>query len=223
VEDHQARLYFLRIRKGLYNPNYMGKLSAIFSLALSFFILMDAIGNIPIFLSLLKRVDPKRQRIIIFRELIIALVVIIIFNFVGEAVLRVLGISPHTVMMGGGIILFLVALKMVFPMRSDFQADLSEEEKEPFIVPMAIPMVAGPAILAAVMLYSNESSFVIVSAIAIAWIATTVILLASSHLKTLLGTRGITACERLMGLILILISIEMFLGGFKQFLLFVHE
>ncbi|MBI3236536.1 MAG: hypothetical protein HYZ48_02340 [Chlamydiales bacterium] len=93
-------------------------------------------------------------------------------------------------------------------------------EKEPFIVPLAIPLVAGPAVLAAVMLYSHEhySEWITVGAIVLAWTASTLILLSAGYLKKLLGARGLIACERLMGLLLILISVQMFLSGLALFL-----
>ncbi|MGE5196496.1 MAG: MarC family protein, partial [Anaerolineae bacterium] len=132
----------------------------------------------------------------------------------GDFLLRLLNIKHYTVMIAGGMILFLIALKMIFPTRKDPDIEFAEE-KEPLIVPLAIPLVAGPAVLATVMLYSRQhvSYFLMISAIIIAWGASTVILLASSWLKNLLGSRGLTACERLMGLIIVLLAVEMFLQG----------
>ncbi len=103
---------------------------------------------------------------------------------------------------------------MIFPPPRNQSEGLSHDP-EPFIVPLAVPLVAGPAVLAAVIIYSKqvESTMVMLSAILIAWFASLLILLASSQLKKVLGTRGITALERLMGLILILISVQMFLSG----------
>ncbi len=197
----------------------MENLIATLSIAFSLFILMDPIGNVPIFISILKEIDPKRQRVIILRELSIALVIIIAFNFLGDLLLSLLGVSEDAVLISGGIILFLIALKMIFPTRKDVDVDMPQE-KEPFIVPLAVPLVAGPAVLAAVMLYARQqpNGWMVISAILIAWVISTVILLSASFLKTLLGWRGIIACERLMGLILTLIAVEMFLNGMKIYL-----
>lgn len=185
----------------------------LFSLSLSLFILMDPIGNIPIYLSVLKDVNPKRQVILILRELLIALFAIFVFYFIGDYLLSILNISHGAVMMSGGIILFIIALKLIFPSMNHDKEPLLN--KEPFIVPLAIPLVAGPAVLAAVMLYSKQeiNELIVVSAILIAWAVTTAILLASSFLKKILGERGILACEKLMGLLLIMIAIQMFVDG----------
>jgi multiple antibiotic resistance protein len=196
----------------------MDDIKSIFSLAFSLFILMDPIGNVPVFISVLKNTDQKRQRIIIFRELLIALGIIVAFNYVGEFLLDALKVSQDAVLISGGIILFLIALKLIFPSQQDGETPKQQREKEPLIVPLAIPLVAGPAVLAAVMIYSKqESSFVSVCAIIVAWIASAAILLSSIFIRKVLGSRGILACERLMGLILTLISIQMFLQGVALF------
>lgn len=190
----------------------------LFAIAFSLFLLMDPIGNIPYYLSLLKGIDPKKQRKIILRENIIALIVIIFFYFIGEALLKFLDISQDTVMIAGGFILFLLALKMVFPPPKNDHDELTEVT-EPFIVPLAIPLVAGPAVLAAVILYSHqEGMLLMMGAIALAWAISLFILTLSSILSKSLGQRGIIACERLMGLILILIAVEMFLKGIYIFI-----
>ncbi len=184
------------------------------STAFALFLLMDPIGNVPIFISVLKGIDPKRHQYIIFRELVFALLIIIAFNFLGDLLLEFLHVEQATLLIAGGIILFIIALKMIFPGKRDPDVDITPD-KEPFIVPLAIPLVAGPAVLAAVMLYSHEqySEWITVGAIILAWLASTVILLSASYLKRLLGSRGLVACERLMGLLLILISVQMFLSG----------
>lgn len=189
------------------------------SMAFALFLLMDPIGNVPIFISVLKDIDPKRHQYIIFRELVIALIIIIAFDFLGDILLEFLNVEQATLLIAGGIILFIIALKMIFPGRRDPDVDISPD-KEPFIVPLAIPLVAGPAVLAAVILYSHEqyNEWITIGAIILAWIASTIILLSASYLKKLLGWRGLVACERLMGLLLILISVQMFLNGLILFL-----
>lgn len=191
---------------------------SLFAIALSLFLLMDPIGNIPFYISFLKGLDPKRQRKIICRELLIALAIIILFTFVGEALMRFLRVQEDTIQIAGGIILFLLCLKMIFPVPHDPNEGLPHAT-EPFIVPLAVPLVAGPGVLAAVMIYARQepNEWVMVGAILIAWAASLIILLASSFLKNLLGWRGIVALERLMGLILTLIAIQMFLSGIASF------
>lgn len=193
---------------------------SIFSLALSLFLLMDPVGNVPMYLVYLKNLPPKRQTIVIFRELVIALIVIIIFTYIGEFILNLLKISQPSLLISGGLILFIIALKMIFP--PEIEPSNVNKDKEPFIVPLAIPFVAGPSILAAVMIYSRHTpnQWTLIFAILIAWVATTAVLLSSSFLKKILGEKGLTACERLMGLILTLISVQMFLEGVS---LFIHS
>lgn len=189
------------------------------SMAFTLFLLMDPIGNVPIFVSVLKDIPGKRHMRIILRELIVALAIIILFHFIGDGLLSFLHVSMPTILISGGVILFIIALKMIFPSKAD--NDVPVANKEPFIVPLATPLVAGPAVLAAVMLYSGQkslSSITTIGAIVIAWGASTLILMSSSVWKRLLGNRGLTACERLMGLILTLIAIEMFLEGVTLFI-----
>ncbi|MBU6382842.1 MAG: NAAT family transporter [Verrucomicrobia bacterium] len=190
----------------------------ILSTAFALFLFMDPIGNIPLYISILKGLNPKRQRIVIFRELVIALFIIILFNFVGDGLMKFLHVEKDTIQMAGGIILFLLCLRMIFPPPAD-QAESFRHDTEPFIVPLAVPLIAGPSVLAAVMIYAKqEGAIVMMSSILIAWLASLIILLSSSFLKKILGWRGITAMERLMGLILILIAVQMFLSGLRDFM-----
>ena len=187
----------------------------ILSLAFSLFILMDSVGNIPLYISFLKHLSPERQRIVIFRELLIALFIIILFAFLGEGLMNFLHIGSHTIQVAGGLILFLLSLKMIFPPYKD-PNERMPHNTEPLLVPLAVPLVAGPAVLAAVMIYAKQEPNIwkMIFAIFIAWAASLIILLSSSFLKKILGWRGITAMERLMGLILTLIAVQMFLTGF---------
>lgn len=191
----------------------------LFSIAFSLFLLMDPIGNIPLYISFLKNVEPRRQLWVITREMIIALFIIILFNFLGDWLMRFLSVSEDTVQIAGGIILFLICLKMIFPPSRDSSENIPHDT-EPFIVPLAVPLVAGPSVLAAVMIYTRQemSDWTMVGAILIAWAASLIILLSSSFLKQILGWRGIMAMERLMGLILTLIAVQMFLTGVSSFM-----
>ena len=192
---------------------------SLLSIAFSLFLLMDSVGNIPFFITFLKGVDPKRHKAIIFRELIIALGIIVLFAFIGEALMDFLRVRNDTLQIAGGIILFLICLKMIFPPAKNPNENMPHDS-EPFIVPLAVPLVAGPAVLAAVMIYAKQedSTFVMIGAILLAWAASLLVLLTSSFLKRTLGWRGIVAIERLMGLILTLIAIQMFLSGLGTFM-----
>ncbi|NGX30051.1 MAG: hypothetical protein KR126chlam4_01435 [Candidatus Anoxychlamydiales bacterium] len=195
------------------------QIQSLLSLSLSLFIVLNAFGNIPLFLSLLKGIPRKRQKQIVFRELLIALIIIIIFNYIGVWLLKFLNITQEIVQIAGGVILFLLSLKMLFPKeKKEIEAEL-KKITEPFIVPLAIPLVAGPAVLAAVMVYSPQiPNVLMVGAIFIAWFLTLLILLLSAHLSSWMGGRGLIALERLMGFIMVLIAIQMFLSGLKTFM-----
>lgn len=184
-----------------------------FSLAFSLFLLMDALGNVPIFIAVLKELKPSRQRYVIFRELILALIVIIVFYYIGGPLLGFLHISHSAILISGGIILFIIAIKLIFPPP---KTNHWSQDREPFLVPLAVPLVAGPAVLSTVMLYGHQeiSDWVALSAIFAAWAASTIILICSTSLRKILGDRGISACEKLMGLILVMIAVQMFLDGF---------
>ncbi|NGX63987.1 MAG: hypothetical protein KR126chlam6_01410 [Candidatus Anoxychlamydiales bacterium] len=194
-------------------------IKTLFSISISLFIVMDAFGNIPLFLSLLKGIPKKRHKKIVLRELIIALFVIILFNYIGVWLLGFLNITQSIVQIGGGTILFLLSLKMLFPTeKTKYEAEL-QKITEPFIVPLAIPLVAGPAVLAAVMLYSPQiPNIIMIGAIILSWSATLIVLLISAHLSEWLKDRGLIAIERLMGFIMVLIAIQMFLSGLKTFM-----
>lgn len=196
----------------------MSTFGKILSISFSLFLLMDSLGNIPLFISILRHYPPHKQRKIILRELLIALAIILLFCALGEFLLSVLNVKPYAIQISGGIILFLIALKMIFPQPGN-SLEKEDLSKEPFIVPLATPLVAGPAVLAAVMIYSkNEHFFIATSAVIIAWAMTTIVLMASSYLQKILGRRGLTACERLMGLILTLLAVQMFLQGMADFI-----
>ncbi|HOX72719.1 MAG: YhgN family NAAT transporter [Dokdonella sp.] len=178
------------------------------------FLIMDPLGNIPLFLSLLKHVAPQRRRLVLVRELLIALVVLFAFLFSGKYLLDALQIKAESVSIAGGIILFLIGIRMIFPPKDGiFGGDV---DAEPFIVPMAIPAVAGPSTMAAVMLLANSSPGRTVDwsiALFLAWLATSVILISSTYLYRWLGHSVLVALERLMGMLLVALSVQMFLDG----------
>jgi len=177
---------------------------------------MDPLGNLPIFMTILKNLDAKRRRIVVIREMIIALVVMLIFLFVGEKILTILNLKTETVSISGGIILFLIAIKMIFP--SDDNNSGTSSDEEPFLVPLAIPLVAGPSLLATLMLLSHQylhHMSYLVGSLLIAWFFTIIILLLSGLFLKLFGDKGVNALERLMGLILIMLSTQMFLDGIR--------
>ena len=184
------------------------------------FLILDPLGNIPIFLSLLKDVAPQRRRWIMARELLIALAVLIAFLLGGRFILRVLQLRQESVSIAGGIVLFLIGIKMVFPPR-DGGTFGPAGQGEPFIVPLAIPGVAGPSAMAALLLLTNSQPGRTAQwgiALFAAWLGTAAILLSSTWLFRWLGESVLTALERLMGMLLVALSVQMFLGGVVAYL-----
>ena len=197
-----------------------------FYLAFTLFILMDAFGNIPLYISLLQHIDPKRQRIIILRELLIAYGVIVLFAIAGDEFLSFLHIQRYTIRLTGGIILFLTALKMIFPssLKNDSSSENNKKGVEPFLVPLAIPLIAGPVVLAAVMLYATQYPVgIVIGASAVAWAFCTLVLVFSPFIGRKIGPRGVSALERLMGLILILMAVDMFCEGIRNFTISIYS
>ncbi|NGX64043.1 MAG: hypothetical protein KR126chlam6_01467 [Candidatus Anoxychlamydiales bacterium] len=177
------------------------------------FFVFNAIGEIPVFVSLLARYSHKKQIKIIIRELVIALVVLLCFAFFGKRMLEALQISTYTIGMGGGLLLIIIALNMIFPkLEHANKKDLHGHE--PFIIPLAIPGLAGPATIAAMFILSAQvGPLVTAGALLIAWIPSLILLLAASFIKRVLGDKGILAVEKIGGMIIILLGIEMFTKG----------
>ena len=189
------------------------------SAALLLFLILDPLGNIPVFLGLLKPLPEKRRRIVLARELIIALVVLMLFLWGGKYMLELMHLRQESVSIAGGIVLFLIGLRMIFPRPEGLMGELPGGE--PFIVPMAIPLVAGPSGMAAVMLMgSNEPGRLTEWSLAlmIAWAATAAILFSATYLYRWLGSRVLIAVERLMGMLLVTLSVQMFLDGVQAYL-----
>ena len=191
-----------------------------FAAAVTLFLIMDPLGNIPIFLSVLSRVAPERRRRILIRELLIALALMLLFLFIGPGILHLLGLSREAISIGGGLVLMIIAIRMIFPSRGGVMGD-DENDGEPLIVPLAVPLIAGPSVLATLVLLAEsgpERSGDWLIALGGAWLLTAVILLMSQTLYKLLGQRGLKAIERLMGMILISVAVQMLLNGFKSYL-----
>jgi MarC family membrane protein len=189
------------------------------SASLLFFLVMDPVGNIPFFLSTLKEVDPARRTRVILRELVIAYLVMVLFLFLGESLLGLLQISGPALSIAGGVILFLIALRMVFPTP---ERSMQEElVGEPFVVPLAIPYVAGPSLLATELLLMSQDPSrwpEWLLALTAAWLVSACVVLLGSKLSALLGQRALIAMERLTGMVLVAIAVQMFLTGVTRFM-----
>jgi len=178
---------------------------------------MDPLGNVPPFLSALKHVQPDRRRKVLVREILFAYLVLLVFLFLGKYLLRLLSLQEETISIAGGIVLFLIALRMIFP--SD-GAPTDALAGEPFLVPLAIPLVAGPSTLAALLLLQSTSNSTpqLWASLTLAWVVTAIILLSSTILYRLLKERGLIAVERLMGMLLVMLAVQMFINGLAKFM-----
>ena len=189
-------------------------ISSVITLAL----VMDGFGNIPLFITALKKVAPERRKTVLLRELGIALLIMVAFLFLGKWFLNAFGIHEYSLSIAGGIILFIISVKLVFGGEEEPKNDPKEDE--PFVVPLAIPLVAGPAALSMVMITAAQQSnkLITLGAVIVASLINSAILMSSFPLSNLLGKRGLIAIERLTGMILILMSVDMVMGGISDFM-----
>ena len=191
------------------------------SATLTLILIMDPLGNIPMFLSILNKIpDENRRRKILIRELLLALLVLLVFLFLGRHLLQWLNLQPQSLRIGGGIVLFLIAIKMIFPPSSGGSMG-QFPEGEPLLVPLAVPLLAGPSTLAMLILLSSNAPEKWMSwllAVILAWLLTSVVMICSGSLLRLLGEKGLVAVERLMGMVLVTLSVQMLLDGFSDYL-----
>ncbi len=191
----------------------------LYTATITLILVMDPLGNIPLFLTILKNYDFKTQRRIIIRETVIAFLVLSVFLFFGKYIMQGLKITTSALSIAGAIILFLIAIRMIFP--EDQKETNEQEAEEPFIVPLAVPLTAGPSAIAIVMLFVTQNASrmtLLFSAVTIASLIFLVIMLLSRYLMRLLGKRGLIALERLMGMILTTIAVQMFLTGIFSYI-----
>jgi multiple antibiotic resistance protein len=192
----------------------------ILSAVVTLILVMDPFGNIPLFITALKKVSPERRTFILMRELIIALFIMVTFLFIGNKFLNLLGIAQSSMGIAGGIILFIISIKLVFnSLEDDSPKNLKEEE--PFIVPLAMPLIAGPASLSMLLILSSgplSKVFYLLIAVLVASAVNGAILLLSFPISNLLGKRGLIALERLTGMLLVLMSVNMVMNGVAEFI-----
>ncbi|MGW8368159.1 MAG: YhgN family NAAT transporter [Gammaproteobacteria bacterium] len=193
--------------------------SEIASVSVTLFFIMDPLGNIPIFNAVLAGCDNARRTRIVARELCLALLILLGFLFAGNAILSFLGLSQSSLNIAGGLLLFIISLRMIFP--KTVAAEEIGDTEDPFLVPLAIPLIAGPSTIAMLLLLSSGQPDRLPEwsvALFLAWLGTTVLLIASPALLRVLGTRGSRALERLMGMILVILATQMLLNGIRDFI-----
>ncbi len=188
-----------------------------FSLTLILFLIMDPLGNLPSFLSLTKHLNPSERTKIIVREMFIALAIMVCFNYIGEFIFEFLSLSDTTLHISSGVILFLIAIKVLFTAPDSPRANLPDGT--PFIFPLAVPLIAGPGLLATIMLFAHmeSSQAIMIFAILTAWLISVIILSFSQQIRQILGIKGLIACERLIGMVLVIISVQRLMEGMLLF------
>lgn len=188
------------------------------SAAVTLFLVMDPLGNVPLFHAILGDMEPRRRTRVIARELLIALFILLAFLLLGNTLMTFLGLSQSSLNIAGGVLLFIISLRMIFPPQQSNDEDKVVDD--PFIVPLAVPLTAGPSTIAVLLLLSSNQPERLLdwsAALFLAWIGATAILLFSHQLLALMGKRGSRAMERLMGMILVILSTQMLLNGIRDF------
>lgn len=188
------------------------------TIAITLFLIMDSIGNTASFLKMTDGIAKSRQRRILIREMGIALLFMVLFNYIGEFIFLFLKLSETAVMLSAGLILFLTAVKIIFSSQDNPRSHVVQQE--PFIVPLAVPLICGPALMATIMLYAHveESQTVMLGAIFIAWALSVLVLLIAPGLQKVAGRNGLMAVERLLALILVILAIQRFMEGIRLFI-----
>jgi multiple antibiotic resistance protein len=179
----------------------------------------DPLGNVPNFIAILRSVPAERRRRIVIRELLFALGIMLFFLFIGRQLMDLLGIRQEAISIAGALVLFLIALEMILPGRGRKGA-AQTEEAEPFLVPLATPLVAGPSVLATIILITSKPDGLRIGlwAVLIVWVATFCTLVSAPAIMRALKERGARAVERLMGMLLVMLAVQMFLNGLGEYL-----
>ncbi len=185
-------------------------------------LVMDPVGNMPLVISVLKNVDPRARTRVVLRECAIAYAVLLAFMFGGNKFMHLLRLSENALAIAGGLILFLIALRMVFPHAEGIFGESGPgADTGTFIVPLAIPAIAGPSALATVLLLASREPqrvFDWVAALSLAMLVSTLVMVSAQRISAWIGRRGVIAIERLMGLVLTAIAVEMLLNGVQRFI-----
>lgn len=197
--------------------------SYIIATASALFLVMDPPGNAPVVQGLMQHIEPRRRFVVLLREMFIVLVLLFLFFFLGEEILKWLGLSSGSLNLTGGIMLFLIAVGMVFPTRAAQSRQARAVGEEPFIVPVAVPLIVGPAVISLVMMqaamsYHENLMLEGIVALMLAWLASSALLFCSGKLLSYLGEKGTVALTRLMGTILVMIAVQMLLNGVTAYI-----
>ena len=181
-------------------------------------LVLDPFGSLPIFVSVLQGVAPERRRRVAVREVVIAFAVLLAFMLGGQGFLSLMRLSERSLEVAGGVILLIIAIRMIFAGGAEVYA--SDGPREPFIFPLAVPLLAGPSAMATVLLLASRQPERLrswVGALTLAMMVSGTVLLAASRIRRWLGASMVSAIEKLMGLVLTAVAVEMILAGLKRY------
>ena len=191
---------------------------SVFQIAFALFLIANPIGGVPLFVSMVKDFNFKRQKLILFRESVISMGIAYFFLFLGEPFLSVTHIALYAVQLGGGLIVLLVAIEMIFPSHSGSSGSSAGLSKEPFIVPIATPLITGGGCFSNIMVFAKQEPVAKVAlAILMAWSVIILIVTSAVYVQKIVGKRGLIALEQLMGMILLMMGIAMITHGLHSF------
>lgn len=190
---------------------------SILSIAITFFLIANPIGNSPAIIALIKDFEFDKQKKIMLRESLYALLLALFFQYSGEVFLNQLQIANYTLSLSGGILLLLVALDMLFHTQSTSKT--SGNKKDPVFVPIATPLISGPGLLSMIMVFSQreQNNLKVSLAILLAWVGITIVLASAPYLNRILGNKGLSVMEQIMGLLVAMMSIELIVSGAQMF------
>jgi MarC family membrane protein len=183
-------------------------------------LVLDPLGSLPIFISVLRGIEPSRRAPVAVREALIAFSVLMAFMLGGQHFLRVMHLSERSLEVAGGVILLIIAMRMVFGGASELYSGAAGEAREPLIFPLAVPLLAGPSAMATVLLLASRQPDRLwhwIAALTAAMAVCTTVLLLADRIRALLGDSVVSAMEKLMGLVLTAIAVEMLLAGVKRY------
>jgi MarC family membrane protein len=182
-------------------------------------LVLDPFGSLPIFISVLRGVAPERRTLVAVREVSIAFGVLLAFMFTGQGFLNLMHLSERSLEVAGGVILLIIAMRMIFASGGELYAG-DGSQREPLIFPLAVPLLAGPSAMATVLLLASrqpERLLHWVAALTVAMAVSAVVLLAADRIRRWIGHSMVSAIEKLMGLVLTAIAVEMVLAGLKRY------
>jgi MarC family membrane protein len=182
-------------------------------------LVLDPFGSLPIFISVMRNVAPERRTGVALREVVIAFGVLALFMVGGQAFLTLMRLSERSLEVAGGVILLIISIRMIFASGGEVYAS-DGQAREPFIFPLAVPLLAGPSAMATVLLLASrqpDRMWEWVGALTVAMAVSGVVLLGADRLRKLLGSSMVSAIEKLMGLVLTAVAVEMILAGLKRY------